>query len=693
MINRKIIRSWAVKLFLASACLGQVTLSLAQQAGSNAPLQTPKLLEQGKFRLHKFEQPIGEETYEVTQDGASLLLRSNFKFTDRNTPVPLTATLKVSSDLTPEDFAVKGKNSRLTAIDDSVSVNGDKVHVRQDKAEKDVPKPDRFFTIAGYAPAAMQMMLIRYWLAHGSPDRLRTFPSGEVHIEHRGADQVDLDGKKSSLERYSISGLIWGRETVWLDAQQRLAAVVTVDSEFDHFEAVREGFEMALPVLVATAGKDEMAALADMAKRFSGRRTGKLALIGGTLVDGTGRTPIPDAAVVIDGDRIVSAGPRAQVTIPRDATVVDTTGKTILPGLWDMHAHFEQVEWGPIYLASGATTVRDCGNELEFISAVRDAIRDGRGLGPRLLLAGIVDGTGPAAIGVQRVDNPQQAQYWVSRYHDAGFQQMKIYSSMTQSNVAAVAADAHKLGMTVTGHIPEGMTAYQGVEGGMDQINHIQYIASMMLPEQKLPEKPTRKQRLEALAAIDVNSPDAKKAVSFLVEHHTVIDPTMAIMEQFTVSSTHPFTSFEPGVNKVAPELAEQYSTPSGPPGPQEQTMVNVFQKYVEILGALHRAGVPIVAGTDQGVPGYSLYRELELYVQAGFTPMEAIQAATLVPAKVMGLEKEVGTVEPGKRADVIVVSANPLQSISNIRTVEKVVTGGILYDSAPLWQSVGFKL
>ena len=190
-----------------------------------------------------------------------------------------------------------------------------------------------------------------------------------------------------------------------------------------------------------------------------------------------------------------------------------------------------------------------------------------------------------------------------------------------------------------------------------------------------------------------MNSPDAKKAVSFLVEHHTVIDPTMAIMEQFTVSSTHPFTSFEPGVNKVAPELAEQYSTPSGPPGPQEQTMVNVFQKYVEILGALHRAGVPIVAGTDQGVPGYSLYRELELYVQAGFTPMEAIQAATLVPAKVMGLEKEVGTVEPGKRADVIVVSANPLQSISNIRTVEKVVTGGILYDSAPLWQSVGFKL
>jgi len=161
------------------------------------------------------------------------------------------------------------------------------------------------------------------------------------------------------------------------------------------------------------------------------------------------RQPILDAAVVIDGDRIAAAGPRLQVTIPADATLINTSGKTILPGLWDMHAHFEQVEWGPIYLAAGATTVRDCGNELEFIVAVRDAIRSGRGLGPRLLLAGLVDGTSPQALGIQRVDSPADAHAWVNRYHDAGFQQMKIYSSMTVENVTAVATEAHKLGMTV----------------------------------------------------------------------------------------------------------------------------------------------------------------------------------------------------------------------------------------------------
>ena len=676
----------------ALLCLAFAPWCAAQQPTASAQAAAANILEQGKFRLHKFEQPIGEETYQISQDGPSRLITSDFKFTDRNTPVPLNATLKVAADLTPEEFSVKGKNSRLSAIDDAVVVSGDKVHSRQDKVEKDEPKPDRFFTIAGYAPTAMQMMLLRYWQAHGTPGRLRTFPAGEVRIEDRGADTVEISGKKIPLERYSISGLIWGRETVWLDAQKQLAAVVTVDAEFDHFEAIREGLEAALPLLVATAGKDEMAALADMAKRFTGRRTGKLALVGGMLVDGTGRAPVADAAVVVDGDRILAAGPRSQIEVPKDATVIDTKGKTILPGLWDMHAHFEQVEWGPIYLATGATTVRDVGNEFEFITAVRDAIRDGHGLGPRLLLAGVVDGTGPAAIGIQRVDNPEQAQYWVNRYHEAGFQQMKIYSSMTEPNVAAVAADAHKLGMTVTGHIPEGMTGYQGIEAGMDQINHIQYVAAMMVDPAELPEKPTRRQRFEALASIDVNSPQAKKAIAFLLEHHTVIDPTMGIMEELAVSSAHPFTSFEPGISKVAPELAEQYATPSGPPTPQQQTSLAVFEKYIEILGALHRAGVTIVAGTDQGVPGYSLYRELELYVQAGFTPMEAIQAATVVPASVMGMGKEIGTVEAGKRADLIVLGANPLESIHNIRTVENVVTGGTMYESAPLWESVGFR-
>ena len=685
------LRSRFVRALLSlSACCALAASVYAQQA---APASAGKIVEQGSFRLHKFEQAIGEETYTIAQSGNSLTVSSNFKFTDRSTDVPLTAKLEIAGDLTPTAFEIKGKNSRLTTIDDEVTVDAGTVHVREDQATRDTAKPERYFLIAGYAPTAAQMMLMRYWLAHGSPATLTTFPAGEVHIEDRGSDVVDVDGKKVPLERYSVAGLIWGRETLWLDAQKQLAALVTVDAEFDHFEAIHEGFEPALPALVARAGSDEMAVLAEMAKHITGRRTGKLAIVGATLVDGTGRPPIPDSIVVVDGDRIVAAGPRATVKIPDDAAVIDDKGKTILPGLWDMHAHFEQVEWGPVYLATGSTTVRDCGNEFEFITAVRDAIRDGHGLGPRILAAGVVDGNGPAALGVQRVTNAEDAKKWVDRYHDAGFQQMKIYSSMKLENVAAVAADAHQVGMTVTGHVPEGMDLYQAVNAGMDQINHIHYVADIMKPQPPAGTKLNRAQRLQADANIDLHSPEAQRALAFILQHHTVIDPTVALMEViYTVTPTHPVASFEPGVDRIAPELRQQFVGSDGPPPAMQETAQKVFQKYLDIIGALHREGVTIVAGTDQTVPGFSLYREIELYVKAGFTPMEAIQAATIVPARVMGLDKKLGTVEPGKEADLIVLKADPLESISNIRTVEEVVTGGTLYETAPLWASVGFK-
>jgi imidazolonepropionase-like amidohydrolase len=533
--------------------------------------------------------------------------------------------------------------------------------------------------------------MVRYWAAHASPAQLTTLPTGTVKIEPRGQDVIKIDGKDQTLDRYTVEGLIWGRESLWFDANRDLVAAVTIDAEFDHFEAIREGYESGLGQFVGRAGTDGMAALAELSKGISGSRADTIALVGGTLIDGTSAAPVPDSVVVIAKGRILAAGPKSSVKIPHGAQKIDVHGKFILPGLWDMHAHFEQVEWGPIYLAAGATTVRDCGNEFEFITAVRDAVASGQGLGPRLELAGIVDGTGPLAIGVARVDTPEEAKMWVDKYHDAGFQQMKIYSSVKLEELKDVATEAHRLGMSVTGHIPEGLTAYQAIDAGQDQINHVPYVAHIM--HAPLPENATRRQRAEAEARVDLHSPEAEKAIAFLVDHGTVVDPTLAIFEFETANTSKPPASFEPGVLRVAPELAEQLIDVGPPPPADVAALVNDrFQRYLEIVGALHKAGVPIVAGTDQTVPGFSLYRELELYVQAGFTPLEAIQAATIVPARVMKLDSELGTVEPGKRADLIIVGANPLESIHNIRKVESVITNGTMYNSAELWKSVGFK-
>jgi len=432
-----------------------------------------------------------------------------------------------------------------------------------------------------------------------------------------------------------------------------------------------------------------MSALAQLSNSIPGSHAPTLAIVGATLIDGTGAPPVADSAVVVHNGSIMASGPRAKVKIPKDATLIDAKGKFLLPGFWDMHAHFEQVEWGPIYLAAGVTTVRDCGNEFEFITAVRDAIAQSRGLGPRLLLAGIVDGAGPVALGMARVDTPDQARSWVDRYHAAHFQQMKIYSSVKLDELKIVADEAHRLGMTVTGHVPEGLNGFQAIAAGQDQINHIQYIADMMHPP--FPEDMSRVERRKAIANLDLDSPDAHKALEYLKDHHTVVDPTLALFELFTATTARTPASFELGVEKIAPELAQPL-TDVEPPSERSELFDKVFSKDIAIVGALHRAGVPIVAGTDQAVPGHSLHREIELYVRAGFTPMEAIQAATIVPARVMGLEKESGTVEKGKRADLVLLTADPLVDIHNTRKVEYVISNGTMYHTAELWQSVGFK-
>jgi imidazolonepropionase-like amidohydrolase len=677
-------------VFMASVSALFVAAAPRTFAQQSPAAHTFPIVEQGKFTLHKFEQPIGEETYEIRRDGETLAVKMDFKFTDRGHAVPLSATFRGSLELTPLAFEIKGNTSRITTIDEAVTLDGDNVHIRTRDKTSDLAAPSGpFFTIAGYAPTTMQMLMVRYWAEHGTPARLTTYPTGVVRIEPRAQDTIHVGANDEKLDRYTIEGLIWGRETLWFDSNRNLVAAVTTDAEFDHFEAIREGYESALGDFVGRAGADGMRALAELSKSISGTPASTLAILGGTLIDGTGSAPIIDAAVVIHNGRIEAEGPRYRVKIPKHAEIVDARGKTILPGLWDMHAHFEQVEWGPIYLAAGVTTVRDCGNEFEFITAVRDAIAKNRGLGPRLLLAGIVDGTGPLSLGVERVDTPEQARQWVDRYHDAGFQQMKIYSSVKLEEVKAVADEAHHLGMTVTGHVPEGLTAFQVIEAGQDQINHIQYIADIM--HAPFPTDISRGDRMKALADIDLQSADAKKALSFLKEHHTVVDPTMALFELFTATTAKPPASFEPGVNKVAPELAEQL-TDVGPPTERSEIGEKVFQKELAIVGALHRAGIPVVAGTDQTVPGYSLHREMELYVQAGFTPMEAIQAATIVPARVMGVDKESGTVEKGKRGDLILINGNPLEDIHNTRNVEYVITNGVVYHTADLWRSVGFE-
>jgi imidazolonepropionase-like amidohydrolase len=583
--------------------------------------------ERGTLLVHFIQLPVGQETYELADN----VLRANFEYTERGSKVPLTATLQMQPDLTPIQFEAHGRSYRPFSVDASFKAGA------ADRAP--------FFTIGGYAPFSVQMMMLRYWLAHGKPKRMTQRPGGDdLMIEEAGRD--------GDLTRYSIANVVWGRETVWLNERREIAAAVSYAGNLP-IEAVRPEYRDRLPKLIASAVSDRMKELP-----VKPPMRGWLVIVNARLIDGTGAPPLENAMVLVHEGKIESVG--TITDLGNKIPIIDAHGQTLLPGLWEMHAHFAQVEYGPAYLAAGVTTARDLGGEFEFLTAVRDRINLRGAIGPHLILAGLVDGSGTGTFGTTWADTPEQGRAVVAKYHAAGFAQMKIYNRIKPEVLRAIAAEAHRLGMTVTGHVPEGMTAVEGVDAGMDMINHFGPVT----------------QTVRALGL--------ERAVAFFKQHRTVIDPTFAWGELLGRPKTMDIASFEPGFAKGPYTLTSMIGTASGRGSHLEDSFA--------ILRALNAAGVPIVAGTDKALPAHSLHRELELYVEAGLTPMAVIQLATLGSARVMGMDGEVGSVEAGKRADMILVDGNPLQDFRVLRKVTRVISNGRVFDPADLWRSVGFQ-
>ena len=531
------------------------------------------------------------------------------------------------------------------------------------------------FPVAGYSPGTVQMVLLQYWKQHGQPKRIAMLPKGEVIIKPDGTETLSFNNKPLVLNRYIVSGLIWGNEIVWTDKQGNLICLITNDAEGDKLEMMSTVYESLLPQFISRAASCSMKLFSNSMK-MNVDKNKTLAIVGGTVIDVEEGRDINNAVIVIEKGIISKLGKAADVLIPAGATIIHAEGKTIIPGLWDMHAHFQQAEWGPAYLAAGVTTVRDCGNEFDYINAIKKAIDDGKGVGPLILKAGIVDGAGDMGVGIVRATTAEEAVKVVNMYKNEGYVQIKIYSSVKPEIVKAICNEAHRLGLTVTGHIPQGMSTQAGIDSGMDMINHIQCVYTMM-----------KKNKDGSLILEDSVS---QAALSFLKEKHTVVDATIGVFEMGFRSLDDDILIMEPNYKNLPVPLQQLFTT-VGMPAEQAGKLKPRYQSMLNLVKVLYDKGITLVAGTDMGFPGYSLPRELELYVQSGLTPLQAIQTATITPAKVMGMDKITGSVKIGKQANLLILDANPLTQIRNIRRVNLVIKDGQQYDPHVLHKMVGF--
>jgi imidazolonepropionase-like amidohydrolase len=431
-----------------------------------------------------------------------------------------------------------------------------------------------------------------------------------------------------------------------------------------------------------------------------------LAITHVTVIDAAGAGARPDQTVVIRDGRIAALGKSAAVVVPAGAEVVDGTDKFLIPGLWDMHAHIAAVSpagaqaFLDLYLANGVTGVREMHAFFpDLIFSLRKEVEAGKRIGPRIVAAGaMIDGPNPSAGGAIPAADGQQGRAAVQALKKRGADFIKVHSKLPRDAYFAIADEARKQGLAFAGHVPESVSAAEASDAGQKSIEHMTGLwLSCSTEEQAL-----RKETTEALRSgqagdlgllirlwlkpVDSYSePKARALYQRFAKNRTWQTPTLVLVRAVASLDDPAFTA-DRRVRFMPTSLRSFWD----PKNPQYQAMtkglVNLkpaFKRSLEEVGKMHRAGVELLAGTDTPFPfcfpGFSVHDELALLVEAGLTPMQALQAATRNPARYLGRLDDLGTVEKGKIADLVLLDANPLDAIKNTQRIAAVVVRGKL--------------
>jgi imidazolonepropionase-like amidohydrolase len=540
------------------------------------------------------------------------------------------------------------------------------------------------FYLPANAPPEFMGVLARA-LLKAPGHRLKLLPAGEAWLE-RGA-RVAAGGHALTL--YRLGGIEFTPVPVWLDEKGATAAVID-----DWFEVLSDSAKPRLAKLQAVQGAADRAWSADVARRLAHRPEGALMIRHARLFDPRDLAVRDDMRVVVRGGQVVRVDPDDGAAAPPGTEVLDAAGRFLMPGLWDVHQHFSGVD-GAFDLVAGVTSARDMANDNESLLARVARFDAGTELGPRVVLAGIVEGTGPLAGPTPvRIETPQQAQDAVDWYAAHGYEQIKIYSSFPPALVRPIADMAHARGLRVSGHVPAFMRAREFIEDGADEIQHLNFIVLNFFPDVKDTRSKDRYTiTAEKLQELDLDSPAFADFLHLLQARHTVLDPTLSVFQDLysgapgrCAHSLCPFIERFPPITRRR-LLSGAVAVPEG----KEAAYAQALPALQRLLMRLHDGGVTLMAGTD-AFAGYTLHNELALYVQAGIPAPEVLRLATLVPAQVLGVAgpSQRGFIAPGKQADMILVDGDPTRDIGDLRHVWRTIKDGKVYDPAQIEQAMG---
>lgn len=660
-------------------------LALALAPGRPAPAAEPATaVPEIRYVLILSGNRAGAATARAVSDREQVF---TFQFNDRGRGPDTTTRTMVDEQGVPVRVEITGNDYWKNPVSETFEKTGDRAiwSNAAEKGEQVLDRPAFYFSLNS-SPLDLEVLARALLRAPGG--RIDLLPAGEMRIEEGGSLQLTDNGKARTVRLHALIGAGFEPVWVWLDEDHRLFAM------YDGWATlIREGAESAGPEIARVQEAKDAERMKANAARLARRPGGPLAIRGARLFDPATGSVRADTTVLLTGNKITAVGRDGEVRIPAGAEVVEARGRFLLPGLWDMHTHLSPRD-GPLHIAAGVTTVRDLANDIDQLTEMRRKFDAGEAVGPRVLRAGFIDGPGPFAGPTKvLVDNEKDALSWVDRYAELGYQQVKLYSSLDTKLVPAIARRAHERGLRVSGHIPNGMTAEQAVRAGYDEIQHANFLFLNFL-EGVDTRTPARFIEVgEHAAELDLASPRVRSFIQLLKERGTVLDPTVNAFENLLVARAGEIDPRYAGVaGRMPPQVQRSFRSGGLNPSPDKVSRyADSFRKMLAFVRTLHEAGVPIVPGTD-ALAGFSLHRELELYVEAGIPPADVLRMATLGSARVMKKDAELGSIEPGKLADLILIDGDPVARMSDIRRVALTVKDGVVFDPAAVYALLGVK-
>ncbi len=524
-----------------------------------------------------------------------------------------------------------------------------------------------------------------------SPDKtLALLPGGKARAEKLTSIEVGTGPTKKTVTAWAVSGISNSPIPIWADAQGKFFGLAV------GIAWLPLGYEGELDRLQKAQDTALAARSPELAKALVKTPTGAVAFTDVRMFDADAGVFRSGQTVVVDKGLITNVGPAAQVKLTAATQVIDGTGKTLVPGLWDCHMHIGDDYTGPQELSLGVTSVRDPGNNDKLTIARLERIAKGELLSPNVYASSLIDGKGPYTAQFANVVTSQaEAIAAVQKAKKSGFVGVKFYGTFNPTWLGPSIAEAHRLGLHVHGHVPAGIRPIDAINAGYDEITHINWVIMQAMPNDVI-KVSNGIQRFEGPGRYakdtDFNAEPMKTIIATMAKKKIVSDPTMVAFEGLYVPDNGDLSPAYSPFAGTLPPTTERGFRQGGFAVPKDLTRTDYrasFAQMKALVSAMHKAGVPIVAGTDGS--GIEIIRELEIYVEAGLTPAEALSTATIAPARLVGADKKTGSIKVGKVADLVLVDGDPSLRIGDLRQTRVVMLGGKLLDADALRKAAGF--